>query len=84
MKYDTIEKRIKTVKKKGNIITFKEPFYPEGTLNKERRQIIVIRLEKSAGYVRIVGHFYDSNWYPNLNALLDSIDWEWMEYHHCD
>jgi hypothetical protein len=30
--YDTSEKRIKTIKKKGNIITFKDPFFERSIL----------------------------------------------------
>lgn len=85
MNYDTTEKRTKFLKKKGSIITFKKPFYPNGTANGSRQQIIVIRLNRSRdGSVKIEGNYYDSNWYDNLNDLIDSIDWEWMESAHSD
>ncbi|MYY43985.1 hypothetical protein [Elizabethkingia anophelis] len=85
MKYDTTEKRMKFLKKKGNIITFKKPFYPHGTLNESRSQIIVNRLQKTkAGSVKIIGNYYDTNWYNSIDALLESIDWQWMEAVHGD
>lgn len=83
MRYDTEEKKIKFVKKKGNIITFKEPFFPKGTLNESRTQIIVMgtRKEKS-GAIKLEGRFYDSNWYNSMQDLLDAVDWDWMEAVH--
>lgn len=83
MKYDTSEKKIRFLKKKGNIITFKETFYPRGNHEDGRKQIIVMRLQTTkAGVVKIIGAYYDSNLYNSLNDLLDSIDWEWMEWAH--
>ncbi|RKE52456.1 hypothetical protein [Sphingobacterium detergens] len=85
MKYDTTEKRAKFLRKKGSIITFKKPFYPNGTLNESRRQIIVIQLQKDrSGAVKIIGNFYDSNWYDSLDDLINSIDWKWMESAHSE
>lgn len=82
-KYDTDEKRIKFLRAKGNIITFKEKFYPRGTANPGRLQIIVCSIEKACnGSVKISGSFYDSNWYNSKEELVDAIDWEEMEQMH--
>lgn len=82
-KYDTLDKKIQFLKKKGNIITFKEPFYPNGTANDSRKQIIVGKLKQHrTDEVKIIGEFYDSNWYKNINELLDAIDWNLMEKMH--
>lgn len=82
-KYDTPEKRIKCLRKRGNIVTFKEKFYPNGTANPGRSQIIVFSLKKDrSGWVKIVGSFYDSKWYKNMEELQDAIDWDWMEEAH--
>jgi len=81
--YDTDEKKLKAIRKKGNIITFKKPFYPKGTANEGRTQILItgIRKEKS-GAIKLEGQGYDSNWYKSVNELSDAIDWEWMESVH--
>src|SRR6266700_2006867 len=52
--YDTEEKKLKAVRKRGNIITFKQIFYPRGTENEGYTQILVtgIRKEKS-GAIKI-------------------------------
>ncbi len=81
--YDTDEKKMKTIKKKGNLITFKKPFYPRGTSEQGYTQLSVtgIRKEKS-GAIKIEGFGHDSNWYKNVNELFDAINWEWMERMH--
>jgi hypothetical protein len=82
-RYGTTEKKLKFLKKAGNIVTFKEPFYPWGTANESRLQIIIHRIKKDrAGGVKIDGQYYDSNWYDDIGALLEAIDWEWMEDAH--
>jgi len=82
-KYDTLNKKIQFLKKKGNLITFKKPFYPNGTANESRTQIIVEKLKRHrTGEVKITGVFYDSNWYKTIDELLDAIDWNWMEQMH--
>ena len=52
--YDTDEKKLKALNKKGNLITFKKPFYPRGTSEQGYTQIGVtgIRKEKS-GTIKI-------------------------------
>jgi hypothetical protein len=81
--YGTTEKKLKFLRKKGNIITFKEPFYPRGTANESRQQIIVHSINKErSGAVKIEGQYYDSNWYDSIEALLEAIDWNWMENAH--
>lgn len=82
-KYDTDEKRIKFLRARGNIITFKEKFYPRGTANLCRLQIIVCSIEKARnGSVKISGSFYDNNWYNSMEELIDAIDWEEIEQMH--
>ncbi|MCC7302500.1 MAG: hypothetical protein IT233_07660 [Bacteroidia bacterium] len=80
--YDTREKRIKTIKK-GNIVTFKKPFYPRGTSDESRIQILItgIRKEKS-GAIKLEGFGFDSDWYKSMDDLLNAINWEWMEQVH--
>lgn len=80
--YNTEEKKRKFLKK-GNIITFKHPFYPFGTFNGSRKQIIVNRVHKDrSNAVKIEGSGYDSSWYENMNSLFEAIDWDWMEKAH--
>lgn len=77
--YDTLEKRIKAVKRKGQIITFKEPF---NWMGEYFRQIGVAGFKKQVDYVKIIGFATDSPWYDSLDSLLDTVDWEWMEKAH--
>jgi predicted transcriptional regulator len=81
--YDTDEKKLKTIKKKGNLIAFKKPFYPRGTSEQGYTQLMVagIRKEKS-GAIKIEGFGRDSDWYNSVNELFDAINWEWMESVH--
>ena len=82
-RYDTYEKKLNFLKKKGNIITFKEPFHPRGTANESWKQIVVHRLEQNrTGEIRIVGPYYDSVWYKSQDELIDAIDWNLMEEMH--
>jgi hypothetical protein len=82
--YDSKEKKLKAVRKKGNIITFKKKFYPFGTSGNPYSQIAVKYIEKSQGHVKIVGHGIDSNWYDSMDDLLNAIDWEKMEKWHSE
>lgn len=83
LKYDTLEKRIAFVKEKGNIVTFKEQFYPNGTLNQGFTQIAITGFKKDkSGAAQIIGFGHDSLWYASMNNLLDAIDWEKMEEWH--
>jgi hypothetical protein len=82
-RYDTSEKKMKFLRKKGNIITFKKPFYPRGTANEGRIQIIVEQLRRHrTGETKIIGTFYDSDWYKNSDELINAIDWDRMEEMH--
>lgn len=82
-RYDTYEKKLQFLKKKGNIITFKKPFYPQGTPNENRRQIIVHSLKRQrTGEIKIAGAYYDSDWYKSQDELIDAIDWNLMEEMH--
>ena len=78
-KYDTLDKRIKAVKQKGQIITFKEPFNWMGEFF---RQIGVTGFKKQRNYVKIIGFGRDSQWYDSLESLIEAVDWEWMEKAH--
>ncbi len=79
--YDTYEKKVKAVRKKGQLITFKEPFNWNGTYYK---QIAVTGFVKRRGGVKIIGFNRDSPWYESMEYLLAAIDWEWMELAHGD
>ncbi|WP_217607211.1 hypothetical protein [Chitinophaga sp. GbtcB8] len=79
MLFDTNEKKLKFVRKRNNIVMFKEPFYPWGTAHESRQQVLVAGIRKCKDAIKIVGQFYDSNWYDSIEALLDAIDWDWME-----
>lgn len=78
--YGSKAKRVAAVKKKGNIITFKERFaYGNGNA----RQIIVMGFKKTkSGAVKIIGRYYDSPWYDNIDQLLKAVDWEFMDVHN--
>jgi len=81
--YDSKQKQLKFLKRKGNIITFKNPIYPWGTSGESRNQIIVYSLEVSRdGAARIIGSSYDTDWYNDIDKLLNDIDWHWMEEAH--
>ncbi len=77
--YNTKQKKLDAVRTKGNIITFKDKFYPKGKANPGHRQIIVQRLQKEKAGCKIIGEFYNSDWYDSLDDLLDAVDWQLME-----
>ncbi len=78
-KYNTKAKRVKTVKQKGNIITFKTPFRWKGT---EYSQILVHGFETQKGSVKIIGFGRDTNWFNSMDELLNAINWDLMEEWH--
>lgn len=81
--YQSEEQKTGFLSKRGNIVTFKEPFYPNGMANKGYMQIIVSKLEKDpTGAVRIAGPLYDTPWNKNLATLLNAVDWDWMAEAH--
>ena len=80
-KYNTKAKKIKTVKKKGNIITFKTPFRWKGT---EYSQILVHGFETQKGFVKIIGFGRDTNWFNSMDELINAIDWDLMEEWHSE
>ena len=80
-KYNTYAKRLKTVRKVGNIITFKKPFRWMGT---EYLQIISQGIRKQQGHFKIVGSNRDSDWYDSMEDLIEAIDWDKMEGWHED
>lgn len=77
-KYDTQDKQIKALKKKGNIITFKNKFR---FLGSAYSQITVTGFEKSrqTGYVKIIGFGRDTPWFANMEQLINAVDWAWMD-----
>ena len=79
MLYDTQEKKAKFVRKRGNIITFKQPF---NWMGESYTQIMVSYLEKSRGHVKINGFGKDSPWYDSIDKLIDAVNWEQMERWH--
>ncbi len=79
LKYDTFEKRVKTIKKEGNILTFKKPFNWMGA---QYSQILVKGLEKRKGSIKIIGFGRDSEWYKSMEELVKAIDWDKMEEWH--
>lgn len=74
--YNTNERKIAALKKKGNIITFKERWaYGNGNAI----QIIVMGFKKEkSGAVKIEGRAYDSKWYKSMDELLSAVDWDFM------
>ena len=80
-KYDTYSKRLKTVRKKGNIITFKKPFRWMGT---DYLQILSQGIRKQQGHFKIVGSSRDSDWYDSMEDLIEAVDWDLMERWHED
>lgn len=83
-KYNTKDKRIKTLKKKGNIITFKEKFYPRGTSNQGFSQILITGVSKQKGSIKLEGRAYDTPWYGSIEELIKAVDWKTMESYHSD
>ncbi len=79
--YDTNDKKVKAVRKKGNIITFKEKFYPRGTSDDGFKQILVTGFLNN-GSVKIEGKSYDTKWYDSIDSLIKDVDWEKMEGWH--
>lgn len=76
-KYDTDRDKLKFLKKKGNIVTFKKQI-------KGRWQAVITKLEsgKNGGY-RIHGvKGFVSPWYKSADDMMDAIDWEFMEQNH--
>lgn len=80
-KYDTEAKRIKFVRTKGNIVTFKKPFRWMGV---DYSQIAVTGFEKQRGSVKIVGFGRDTPWFKSMKELLDAVDWNLMEGWHSE
>ncbi len=64
LKYDTPQKRLAAVRKKGNIITFKEPY---SWMGESFKQIIVYGMEKERGAVKIISGNRDSKWYKSID-----------------
>jgi|APSaa5957512622_1039677.scaffolds.fasta_scaffold365486_1 hypothetical protein len=83
LRYDTREKRLKTLSTQRNIITFKP------VDENKREQIIIEKYEHNSklGWVRIywTEHYINkknvkrSAVYDNIEQLESYIDWDWME-----
>lgn len=69
------EDKLKWLKKKGNIITFKEAFYPKGD---NFTQIVVVGFVKQKDSVKIEGRAYDTPW-MTVKELINAVDWDWMQ-----
>jgi len=81
-RYDTHEKRMAFLNRKGSIITFKEPFYPVGSKT-SRIQVNVREIYyPDSGGIRILGLFCNSPVFKNMDELLRAIDWDEMELMH--
>lgn len=80
--YNTTDKKAKFVRKKGNIITFKKEFFPRGTSEPGRTQVLVTGVEKSKGSVKLLGRAYDTPWYKSMDELIKAVDWKKMESWH--
>jgi hypothetical protein len=78
-KYGTEEQKIKTLKKRGNIITFKEPFSWKG---EKFMHIMVQEIEKEKGSVKIIGFSRDTRWYDTMKDLINAVNWDLMEQWH--
>ena len=81
MRYDTKEKKINFLQKEGNIITFKTPFNWKGD---PFSQILISEFIESKNKVKIIGFGRDTKWYNDIDELIDSVNWEWMESNHGD
>ena len=76
-KYYTKEQKTKTLKRKGSIITFKEPFWWNG----ERFiQIMVQGIEKEKGSVKIIGFSRNTKWFDSMKDLIKAVNWNLMEH----
>ena len=77
-KFDTLNKKIKFLSKKGNIVTFKDPFLWRG---KKHKQILITKLikNKKRDNVYLEGYARDTPSYKNVNELIKKVDWKWME-----
>lgn len=85
MRYDTVQKQIAFIKTAGNIVTFKERQFPYGPNGRSYPQTIVKHLiALPDGRVKLVGMFWETEYYNNEAALLQVIDWEDMERMHED
>lgn len=73
--FNTLEKKLKALKTKGKIITFKKPLP-----GSKSYQVIVQKVIKDKeGSVKIEGTCHDSPWFKDLNHLLKAVDWKFME-----
>lgn len=80
--YGTDENKKNTLAKKGNVITFKKPFFWKG---EPFSQIGVEKLEtRKTGEVVLIGFARDSPLYKNIDQLIKAVDWIKMEGYHND
>lgn len=76
-KYDSEQKKLKFLKKKGNIVTFKNRI-------NGRWQAVITKLEKGRnGQYKIHGELgFTSPWYSSFDDMDNAIDWDFMERSH--
>jgi hypothetical protein len=76
-RYGTREQKINTLKRIGNIITFKKKI-PASKFGS--RQIPVMEFYESAdGKVKLIGTFYSTGLYSSIDKLIEAVDWKWMQ-----
>jgi hypothetical protein len=74
MKYQTNEQKLKALKNKGLIVTFKEAQYASV------RQFILVKIKKTKSKIQLIGEWdRNSKEYNTEEELLNSIDWSFME-----
>ena len=81
-RYNTQNKRIKFLKTKGNIISFKKPFIDYH--GESHTQVLIKGLEKDrrTDAVKVIGLAWDSEWFDDMDELVQAVDWEYMEKVH--
>ena len=74
----TDAKKEAILKKKGNIIIFKEVLEPT---DEGRKSIAVQRFVKSrkTGAVKLEGSAYDTQWFESMQDLINAVDWSKWE-----
>lgn len=70
--FDTLDKKLVTIKKEGNILTFKP--------GHGRKQLAVANYTKVAGdMVKISDNFGNVMTFEGEEKLVEAVDWNWME-----
>lgn len=69
----TMDQKVKAIRKKGNILTFKKPLKWKGD---EYKQILITQVEKSQGSYRLHSEIFYTQWAKSLEELTELIDWK--------